>query len=857
MKSLIPILLIVLTSLLPACSGGGGGGDTGNTGTTQTAVILSISESGTPGQAAAASPGGLTAEELGINHIVLTISGPDMDTITKRLDVRPGSTSLRSDFFVPNGKDRLFSAEAFSTAEVVLYRGATRIPELTGRPTTLSDESFTQLPDGTFRKTVFIQLEGNIIENVCIDEDNDGYGAGGDLSCPNGSEPDCNDSDSTIHPGADDSDCNGIDENCDGEIDEDFVATETETTCGVGTCIAHAVASCIAGEIEETCNPPEPTTEYTVSEVGFTGETLTENAENRLYGDDDSVSYTLPWDFPFYGQNHRTIQITTNGSIWLTKDDGDYGNGSQWGGLYDIFLPTGNDPEEDTNFIPIIVPWNEDLTSEYYGNGVTVEVKTNPDRLVIQWDTETISTEYYDWPNQFEAVLFPDGTIRFDYIYIDPDVASRYCNDSGSGVSFGDGYNYTNLTDTFGDACTLGGRSFLFTPPCSFGVHVDQNGSDTAGCGSLQQPCYSISFGLTQTSGHEPVFVAQGDYGSLTTGEIFPLVLKEGTSLLCEGANHSTVIDLSSTGVDETGIDATALDTHIAGCRILMNEDDITGIDGDQNTVIDDCELDGGSSSSVYSGVELHWSAMIRNSSFTNIPGSAIEAFDAGTFILGNTINGNTTGISLLATSPGSVMGNTIRNNRVGIEIVNAVFSPAIRNNILSCNTGTDLLNQAPVTVYTYHNQWDNNPPTELNGKFYSFANYPGVDINNATTGSVITSAPAIAPTPCTFTPDLYVDQNGSDTAGCGTGPGASACLSIGFALQQQPGAIIHVAQGTVPYAPSTTGEAFTYILPQSTTIVCEPGTTIDVEFSAGQAFDTTAPITTVVGCNIINEGGS
>lgn len=48
----------------------------------------------------------------------------------------------------------------------------------------------------------------------CTDDDGDGYGSG--LGCLG---PDCNDSDPSIHPGATER-CNGIDENCDGNVDD-------------------------------------------------------------------------------------------------------------------------------------------------------------------------------------------------------------------------------------------------------------------------------------------------------------------------------------------------------------------------------------------------------------------------------------------------------------------------------------------------------------------------------------------------------------------------------------------------------------------------------------------------------------
>ena len=53
----------------------------------------------------------------------------------------------------------------------------------------------------------------------CNDEDGDGYGVGPD--CP---EQDCNDNDALINPARPDSIGDGVDNNCDGIVDEGFDA---------------------------------------------------------------------------------------------------------------------------------------------------------------------------------------------------------------------------------------------------------------------------------------------------------------------------------------------------------------------------------------------------------------------------------------------------------------------------------------------------------------------------------------------------------------------------------------------------------------------------------------------------------
>ena len=75
----------------------------------------------------------------------------------------------------------------------------------------------------------------------CTDNDKDTYCA---------EVNDCNDNDATVHPGAPDAICNGIDNNCNTLIDEYYVSY----TCGVGAC--QSKSTCVSGV--ESCTPGTP-----------------------------------------------------------------------------------------------------------------------------------------------------------------------------------------------------------------------------------------------------------------------------------------------------------------------------------------------------------------------------------------------------------------------------------------------------------------------------------------------------------------------------------------------------------------------------------------------------------------------
>ena len=77
--------------------------------------------------------------------------------------------------------------------------------------------------------------------------------ATGQLACVNGATVDtC----SAGTPAAEDASCDGVDNDCNGQIDEDYVATAT--SCGVGACAAAGQLECVDGATRDTClaGPP-------------------------------------------------------------------------------------------------------------------------------------------------------------------------------------------------------------------------------------------------------------------------------------------------------------------------------------------------------------------------------------------------------------------------------------------------------------------------------------------------------------------------------------------------------------------------------------------------------------------------
>jgi hypothetical protein len=68
---------------------------------------------------------------------------------------------------------------------------------------------------------------------ACTDNDKDGYGSNGASTCANGTKVDCNDNNAAINPGAVEI-CDGIDNNCSGQIDEGVMNTYYKDNDGDG-----------------------------------------------------------------------------------------------------------------------------------------------------------------------------------------------------------------------------------------------------------------------------------------------------------------------------------------------------------------------------------------------------------------------------------------------------------------------------------------------------------------------------------------------------------------------------------------------------------------------------------------------
>jgi hypothetical protein len=132
-----------------------------------------------------------------------------------------------------------------------------------GDPATRVDVCSYSTPPGGYVANASDCNDSNIaVYNAYYhDADGDSYGDAGSPICDDATPPpayvvkksDCDDTNAAAHPGADDSNCDGVDNNCNFQIDEAFQTHDT--FCGVGACASMGSAECNSGIYTDSCTP--------------------------------------------------------------------------------------------------------------------------------------------------------------------------------------------------------------------------------------------------------------------------------------------------------------------------------------------------------------------------------------------------------------------------------------------------------------------------------------------------------------------------------------------------------------------------------------------------------------------------
>ena len=111
------------------------------------------------------------------------------------------------------------------------------------------------------------------------------------------------------------------------------------------------------------------------------------------HADEESWSLSLPWSFPFYGSSYTSVWVCSDGYLDFASSAAAWANS-------DTALKAA----------PRIAPLWEDLTTTTAGDDIFVT--SNSSYVVVRWAAHTDSG---DIPVNFEAVLYPNGNIEFNY----------------------------------------------------------------------------------------------------------------------------------------------------------------------------------------------------------------------------------------------------------------------------------------------------------------------------------------------------------------------------------------------------------------------------------------------------------
>jgi fibronectin type 3 domain-containing protein len=243
------------------------------------------------------------------------------------------------------------------------------------------------------------------------------------------------------------------------------------------------------------------------------------------------------------------------------------------------------------------------------------------------------------------------------------------------------------------------------------------SGSNTTGNGSQGNPWKTITYALDQisTTGHI-VNVAPGTY-NVSLGEIFPILLKNGVSIVGSNANLCV-------------LDAGGANTVIRCVGIV-----------DASTIIDGLTLKGGGSVTQGGGLYISGGSVLTvkncritgNMSASDVEyGGGIYITNASPVILNDTISSNKSGAIYIDNGSPLVKGNIIINNQgshvSGIFITGASSIPRITGNVLAKNTSASSFIYAINCASSSHPRIVNNTISDNGG---------GVFVDNASPDSI------------------------------------------------------------------------------------------------------------------------
>ena len=150
------------------------------------------------------------------------------------------------------------------------------------------------------------------------------------------------------------------------------------------------------------------------------------------HADDNSWSYTLPFDFPFYDTYYNTIYVSSNGLITFISPDTSYSNS--------VPALAGK--------LAIAPAWDDWVTHAPYDIYIW---QPDPDCVTVRWEIRAYGSSIIA---NFEAILDIDGVIQFNYEYSNGTVSATVGISNGAGDILAESVTNLNYINTI-----------VFTPP--------------------------------------------------------------------------------------------------------------------------------------------------------------------------------------------------------------------------------------------------------------------------------------------------------------------------------------------------------------------------------------------------------
>ncbi len=267
--------------------------------------------------------------------------------------------------------------------------------------------------------------------------------------------------------------------------------------------------------------------------------------------------------------------------------------------------------------------------------------------------------------------------------------------------------------------------------------HVNRNtGNDTQDCGTENDPCRTITQGLSLAIAGNVVLVAPGTYpfGSATGDETSPLLLKSGVILRGQTLDdRPPIIDFidpgqsNSTATGIVGADTATLENFTVQGSGLF--DNLIQTQGTSPVIINnifkarsscaDCSpgTEGSAILADTAGLAVIQGNTFGEDDFRGFSEAIHVSGEAAPLMTKNTFIGNNTAIEIIENAMPVLAENIISGNGIGVAVSGNAAPDLGRKggspgqNILSCNFNADLLNNTSTTLFAQNNQWDHVPP--------------------------------------------------------------------------------------------------------------------------------------------------